>query len=196
MARTVGIANQPTALTAEQPTSSANAPLVVGLEFPGEADGTKGGSQLAISPSFDIAKSWRLSLEFWAPSFARGRHDIFFWGDERSGHDALVLGLNGFSLSALASHEMRERGEACPTLTTHLSGVHSRRWIATCFEYDAATGKFSLTVDGKRAGQTTSPVTPTIDRPMPVYLCHACGNWRFSGRVRNVRLANVQSVNP
>jgi hypothetical protein len=175
---------------ARAPGSQADSSLpAVGVDVPGEVDGAKGGSSLAVAPSFDIAKSWRLSLEFWAPSFPKDDHTIFFWGDERDGLQALVLGLNGVVLAAQAANTTG--GTKGPVLTSRLSGSDSRHWIAVRFDYDVGEHEFSLFVGNKQVAHERSSIVPWLDRPMPVTLGHARATKRFFGRVRNVRLENV-----
>jgi hypothetical protein len=161
------------------------------VDLSAEIDGPKGGHSLAVAPGFDIAKSWQLSLEFWAPKFPKDRHALFFWGDERPAHDAVDVGFTGFALTAMVDNDMG--GVLGPTVTARLSGTDARRWVAVRYEHDAALREYSLFVDGKRVDRKHSPIVPTVDRPMPVHICHASGQNRFSGRVRNVRLENVEA---
>jgi hypothetical protein len=168
--------------------SSTAAPTsAVGVDAPGEVDGTKGGSSLTIGPGFDVSKSWRLSLEFWAPNVQKGDHSVLFWGDDRA--EALVLRLTGILLTAQAANVTG--GTKGPALTARMSASDMRRWIAARFEYDASGHEFSLFVGDKRVAHETSAIVPWIDRPMPLDLCHAYGAFRFSGRIRAVRLENV-----
>jgi formylglycine-generating enzyme required for sulfatase activity len=172
------------------PVSLAPPPVApaVAIDFPGEVDGTKGGAQIAVAPSFDIAKSWRLSLELWAPKSAGV---VFFWGDERAGHDAIEVSLREhFAIHVCTDNDMD--GVTGPALDARPSDRNPRRWIAVRYEYSASAHEFSLFIDGKEAARVHSDVTPRIDRPMPVYLCHMHGQWRFEGRVHKVQLENVQ----
>lgn len=160
----------------------------VGVDVLDEVDGAKGGSSLVISQGFDISKSWRLSLEFWAANFQKGDHSLLFWGDERAGQEALALKLTGIVLPRPANVAGNTKG---PALTTRMAGTDMRRWIAVRFEHDASAHDFSLFVGDKRVAREASTIVPCIDRPMPLDLCHAHGAFRFLGRVRAVRLENV-----
>jgi hypothetical protein len=161
----------------------------VGVDVPDEVDGAKGGSSLAIGPGFDISKSWRLSLEFWAANFQKGDHSLLFWGDERAGQEALALKLTGIVLTGQAANVTG--GTKGPALTARMAGTDMRRWITVRFEYDASTREFSLFVGDKRVAHETSTIVPWTGQPMPIDLCHAHGAFRFFGRIRAVRLENV-----
>lgn len=168
---------------------TAGSTPAVGVDVPGEVDGAKGSSSLEIGPDFDISKSWRLSLEFWAPSFQKGEHCLLFWGDERAGQEALVLKLTGILLTAQASNVTG--GTKGPALTARMSGSDTRRWTVARFEYDASGHEFLLFVGNKQVARETSNIVPWTDRPMPIDLGHAHGALRFLGRIRAVRLENT-----
>jgi hypothetical protein len=151
---------------------------------------------LAIEPprsfqmgkTFDIAKSWTLSLEVLVPDQPDEPRQIFFWGDDRPGRDALFLTQKGDRLMAAVCDTADDKGTgvSCAFPKTLVG-----KWVAVLFIYDASSKELQLYLDGTLAVRDKCAVTPRLDRPMPVWIGGTdLANQRFPGKVRSVWLAN------
>ena len=133
---------------------TAFAPGEVGqaLSFDGKDD------RLAVPNNSDLALTSSFSIEGWVnvtayPSASTGAGMIFFRGDDRSGLDPIVLGVNpsgqlGFGIDS---------GNGTASVTTPIA---MNQWVYVAATLDASTGLMSLYLNGTLATQITTPFTP------------------------------------
>eukprot|EP00456_Euglypha_rotunda_P066033 TRINITY_DN567_c0_g1_i1.p1 TRINITY_DN567_c0_g1~~TRINITY_DN567_c0_g1_i1.p1 ORF type:complete len:488 (+),score=90.74 TRINITY_DN567_c0_g1_i1:6383-7846(+) len=160
-----------------------------GLEVDSKIDCRTATYPLKIKQTFDLRKSWLLSLEFQPPNLDGGPHLVFFWGDGRAGKDPLFVRLDGNLLWAACADCSVNQGHALPhqLLATDVS-----QWINVKFIHDALTGELEFYVNYRRVARESTKFTPSVDRGMPLCLGGTDGgDQRFVGQVRNVWLGNI-----
>jgi hypothetical protein len=143
-----------------------------------------------IAPSFNLAKSWRLSLEFEAKKFEKGSHQLLFWGDDRPGCDPIYLRLENNNLEAGIGDAKNNKTK---TIRAPLESSHLDRFVAVRLVYVAKGQAMALFVDGKQIKRLKCNFTPSTDRPMPLCLGGATADaQRFTGKLRHIWLGNEE----
>jgi hypothetical protein len=160
-----------------------------GVEWEPEVDcAVEPARALMMGPTFDIAKSWLLSLEVFVVDREDQERLIMFWGDDRPGRDALFLRQKGNTVEASVGDTLANKQHSLfAAFPADLVG----KWVRVSFSYDAESNELELSLDDKRVGKEKCAFVPRLDRPMPVWL--GGGNavfQRFNGKARSVRLAN------
>lgn len=160
-----------------------------GVEVDDEIDCTSAAESFELGKTFDIGKSWVLTLEFLARDIASPGM-AFFIGDDRGGRDPIVVSLlDDGRLYVRVSDSGAET--ASYELTCPLNAQDSRRWKHVRVSYRDSDRLVTVELDGEPAASGVLNFVPAIDRPM---LCWIGGvnSWdqRFSGKVRRVRLTN------
>jgi serine/threonine protein kinase len=141
-----------------------------------------------ISPGFDVAKSWRLSLEFRTSAFVVGLDELFHWGDKRIGRDPIYVRLDGQRVEAGIGNAVQNKVK---TIRAPLFDDHLSRWVAVQVNYNAATNEMALYIDGKLVKRLPCGLKPAADQPMPLYLGgDSPTTQRFKGELRRIWLGN------
>jgi hypothetical protein len=186
---------------AERRTRGRESVLPAATEINGLRLGVMDCSSVAhectIGKTFDVRKSWVLSLEASIPNLDPGWHALFIWGDNRPGRDVVYIRLSGKTLEAFIADC---RDDTKQGLLFDLDSRSIGKWVKIAFHYDASAPRIRLYVNEKLIKEEKCTVTPTLDRPMPIYLGGANADPRkrkeknsqcFVGQFRSLSLANV-----
>jgi hypothetical protein len=141
-----------------------------------------------LGPTFDVSRAWVLSLDVMIPDAANPCGLVFFIGDDRPGRDPLFVRQRGGLLEFAASNAFDNTGFV---VAAPISPAMLGRWVPVIFRYNAPSRELELYVDGTLVARNRCPITPKMDRPMPVWVgSENLRNQRFHGKVRSVWLAN------
>ena len=146
--------------------------------------------QFSIQSDFDIQKTWRLAFEVNIPRFDPGWHQILYWGDDRAGRDPLYVRLTGNNLETGVGDA---RDNRLLTIRASLGVDDLDKWVSVILQYDSKRRTIELHIQGKLHSTLTCKFAPALDRPMPIWIGGANGDWqRFFGRVRSLCLTNTE----
>lgn len=163
--------------------------LRLGVEIDEEIDCTSAARSFELGKTFDIGKSWVLTLEFLARDITSPGM-AFFIGDDRDARDPIVVSLLDDGRLYIRVSDSGDE-TASYELTCPLNARDSRQWKHVRVAYVDADRSLAVELDGQPAESGFLNFVPAIDRPM---LCWIGGvnSWdqRFSGKVRRVRLTN------
>lgn len=144
-----------------------------------------------IGPSFDFKKSWLISLEFQSSDLAAGPHMVFFWGDNRAGHDPLYLNQEGL---AVICHVEDSVGERVQGIVGDLSKDHVGKWVNVKLVHDVISQEFELYIDHRLLKREPLTISPRVDKKMDAVVGSITNGTeqRFTGKVRDVWLGNIK----
>jgi serine/threonine protein kinase len=155
---------------------------------------------------FDITKPWVLSFAFQTPDYKPELRFPFLWGDERAGRDPIFVHLNGTQLCVGIGNSHNNSTLVC---ITSLKAYPVQQWITLTFWYRGSSnepvlflndkvvrweGQYIYILDGKNISTEWRFITPSVDRPMPIWLGCQFPNsnvGRFRGKIKALWLSNV-----
>jgi len=149
-----------------------------------------GGYQsIKMNDTFDMGKSWTLSLQFLTPGLVESRQQLVFWGDSRPGMDVMSVSLLGSTVTAYVMNLSQRRVSQVEAAT---DGAWVDRWVPIVLRYDAELETLSLYLDGQLIGSQDCPFAPGLDREMPFTLGDTGrnGGQQFRGSIRATWLSN------
>jgi hypothetical protein len=141
---------------------------------------------------FDIAKPWLLSFEFQVPDYNPGQRFLFFWGDDRGGCDPLYVEQNGTNMFVIVTDcHTNVLGGLGPV---SLQSYPPHTWVSLTVCYRTDPKVLELYLDGKLVRREALNITPSVDRPMPLWLGQGVGNpgVRFPGKINHFWLGNLK----
>jgi hypothetical protein len=160
----------------------------VGFDHEAEIDCASAARRFPMAESFDPTRSWTLSLEF-LPGVAEPHGQIFFWGDDRGGHDPLFVRCGDGRLD-LGLGDARD-GAKAHAFAAKLGSMAADRWLHLRVTYRQSDRSVFVELDDQRIAGGVCPFAPFADRPMLIWIGGASADsQRFGGKVRMVSLRN------
>jgi hypothetical protein len=146
---------------------------------------------VTLQPTFDLQRSWLLSLQVFTTELPGGPHMVFSWSDGRPGRDVFMLGWNNNTFGFSLEDCIKGGGQSINIATT--PAEHTGRWMDVKVVLDSISQELEFYVDNRLIQRDPLTIIPRVDQAMPLYLGGADGaGYRFTGQVRNVWLGNIK----
>lgn len=181
---------EPTKITPEKLDEPPLLTKPNGLLISDTVDCSNQAHRFEMSQSFDITKSWAVSIDFQLTDFGGKDRLLLLWGDERPGRDPIFLRQVGPRLGAVLSNCDDNTGQE---ISTDITGLSLQSWHKVTFCYFEPTREAALYLNGKLIQRDLCNIVPANDRPQPVWLGGSNATaQRFQGKLKNVRVGNLE----